>query len=175
MENSIIIDDLLREHATPVELNRGDQLCSFNGLEKHLWYVQEGGLRAYVIIEGEEQDIRFGYTGTFITSIVSFLRQEPSDICIEAIRKSKLIGIPRTKIIAELDTNIAFQHWWRNTLEQLIVQQFEREQDLLFPNPADRYKRVLKRSPQVFQHIPLKYIASYLRMSPETLSRLRNS
>jgi len=62
---------------------------------------------------------------------------------------------------------------WQRILEQLIYQQFEREIDLLTASPVERYKRVLARSPQLFQEIPGKYIASYLRMTPETLSRIK--
>ena len=60
-------------------------------------------------------------------------------------------------------------------LELQITQQIDREIDILIPSPTERLNRVLKRSPNVFQHVPLKYIASYLRMKPETLSRIRNS
>jgi CRP/FNR family transcriptional regulator, anaerobic regulatory protein len=60
-------------------------------------------------------------------------------------------------------------------MESLIVQQIEREVDLLTASPTERLARVLKRSPNLFQEVPLKYIASYLRMTPETLSRIRNS
>ena len=45
----------------------------------------------------------------------------------------------------------------------------------LISSPKERYERVLKRSPQLFQEIPNKHIANYLRMSAETLSRLKNS
>ena len=58
-------------------------------------------------------------------------------------------------------------------LENLVVQQIEREKDLLTQSPRERYERVLKRSPQLFQEVANKYIATYLRMSPETLSRLK--
>ena len=60
-------------------------------------------------------------------------------------------------------------------LESLVTQQIDRGIDLLIPSPTERLKRVLQRSPNLFQEIPLKYIASYLRMTPETLSRIRNS
>ena len=62
---------------------------------------------------------------------------------------------------------------WKQILELLVYQQMEREIDLLTYSPQKRYERVLQRSPQLFQEIPSKYIASYLRMSPETLSRLK--
>jgi hypothetical protein len=60
-------------------------------------------------------------------------------------------------------------------IEFLVTQQIDREIDLLISSPSERLNRVLQRSPDVFQHIPLKYIASYLRMKPETLSRIRQA
>ncbi|MCY1222048.1 hypothetical protein D9M69_651860 [compost metagenome] len=64
---------------------------------------------------------------------------------------------------------------WAEILEDLVLQQIEREKDLLTHSPKERYERVLKRSPQLFQEIPNKHIANYLRMTPETLSRLKKS
>ena len=64
---------------------------------------------------------------------------------------------------------------WTKILEDLILQQMEREVDILTTSPKERYLRVLKRSPQLFQEIPNKYIANYLRMSAETFSRLKKS
>ena len=64
---------------------------------------------------------------------------------------------------------------WHLILGDLIFQQMERERDILTSSPIKRYKRVLSRSPQLFQEIPNKYIASYLRMTPETLSRIKKS
>lgn len=64
---------------------------------------------------------------------------------------------------------------WMKILENLLLQQIEREIDILTNSPKERYLRVLKRSPLLFQEIPHKHIANYLRMSPETLSRLKKS
>ncbi|MNY13906.1 hypothetical protein D3C86_1470610 [compost metagenome] len=72
-------------------------------------------------------------------------------------------------------SDIAYTQLWARLMEDLVVQQMEREIDLLTTAPKTRYERVLARSPQLFQQIPNKYIASYLRMSPETLSRLKKS
>lgn len=64
---------------------------------------------------------------------------------------------------------------WSRMLENLVVQQLEREVDILTASPKERYERVLARSPRLFQEIPGRNIANYLRMSPETLSRLKKS
>ena len=75
-------------------------------------------------------------------------------------------------LIESSDENIKV---WHIILGDLIFQQMERERDILTSSPLERYKRVLARSPQLFQEIPNKYIASYLRMTPETLSRIKKS
>ena len=62
---------------------------------------------------------------------------------------------------------------WNGILGHAILDLMEREQDLLISSPAERFNRVLARSPQLFQEVPNKYIASYLNMTPETLSRLK--
>lgn len=64
---------------------------------------------------------------------------------------------------------------WVNVLQTLSLQQLDREIDLLTTSPKARYERVLERSPRLFQEIPHRYIANYLRMTPETLSRLKKS
>ena len=74
-----------------------------------------------------------------------------------------------------IQSSIEYSNTWQQMLGELIYQQMERERDILTSSPLERYKRVLARSPQLFQEIPNKHIASYLRMTPETLSRLKKS
>jgi hypothetical protein len=65
--------------------------------------------------------------------------------------------------------------YWQSVLESLILQQMNREIDLLISSPKERFDRVLARSPRLFQEVASRYIANYLRMKPETLSRLKKS
>ena len=74
-----------------------------------------------------------------------------------------------------INTSQASMQQYIELLEAMVLQQMDREIDLLTVSPVERLNRVLLRSPHLFQEIPLKYIASYLRMTPETLSRIRNS
>ena len=61
---------------------------------------------------------------------------------------------------------------WRQMTEQALLGRIEREIDLVTNSPKERINRLLQRSPHIFQLFPHKYIASYLRMTPETLSRM---
>ena len=94
----------------------------------------------------------------------------------EFVRGEFLVtSISKTDFNALMNKNSKNKDLWKKLLEAFVIQQMERETDLLTTSPEARYQRILKRSPQVFQEIPHKYIASYLRMSPETLSRLKKS
>jgi CRP-like cAMP-binding protein len=151
-----------------ITLERNDYLSEKGAIDTNLYYVESGSLKAFVY-DKEEQIIRFGYTGNLITSIDSFLSGRPSEVFVQALKKTVLYVIPKNKVNRFILDNLPF---WIKTLEELVLQQIEREVDILTSSPQKRYERVLRRSPQLFQEVPHKYIANYLRMSPETLSRM---
>jgi hypothetical protein len=92
---------------------------------------------------------------------------------VKAIKKTIVKVLSKPQLDRFLNTEDQYKTWVI-LLENLALQQLEREIDLMTNSPKERYERVLKRSPQLFQQIPHKYIANYLRMTPETLSRLKS-
>lgn len=165
------ISELGRE----VVWERGAFLLEAGKVEKNLYFVQEGLIRVFLTTEFEEHTIRFGYQGSFINSLGSFIRGEPSEFYVQAIRKSKVWVISKEKFEAFLEEKVERRIWHGELMEEVVCQQIEREVDLLTFSPVERLRRVMERSPILFQEVPAKYIASYLRMTPETLSRIRNS
>lgn len=154
---------------------KGQYLLREGEVEKNLYFIVSGAIRVFLPTAHEEHTIRLGYEGSIINSLGSFLTGQPSEFYIETIRKAVVNVIPKEKIQEITQANLSSLNGYKHLLETVIAQQLEREIDLLTVSPTERLQRVLKRSPDLFQHIPLKYIASYLRMSPETLSRIRNS
>ncbi len=141
--------------------------------DTNIYYINSGSLRIFVIDEDEEHTIRFGYQDNIIVSLDSFITEKPSDLYIQAIKKTELSIIKKESFMQIINHSEDFKNAWIQNLQDLILQQMERERDLLTSSPLERYKRVLARSPQLFQEIPNKYIASYLRMTAETLSRIK--
>lgn len=155
-------------------IQKGEFLTKEGDIERNLYLVESGAVRVFYLTEFDEHIIRFGYKDSLINSLSSFIKEQPSEFYIEAIRKTTVKIISKAELIKlrnESDENL---RQYIELLESLITQQIDREIDLLITSPAERLKRVLDRSPNLFQHVPLKYIASYLRMKPETLSRIRN-
>jgi CRP-like cAMP-binding protein len=154
---------------------KGQFLIREGEIEQNLYLVESGALRVFYLTEYEEMTIRFGYKGSIITSLSSFIKGNPSEFYIDAIRKTTVKVLTRNSLMNLVNESTESLRQYTRLLESLITQQIEREIDLLITSPQERLKRVLERSPNLFQEIPLKYIASYLRMTPETLSRIRNS
>lgn len=155
-------------------IQRNEFLKVKGSIDTNLYYIESGSVRIFVLDEYQEQTIRFGYKKNLIVSLDSFLTGKPSDLFIQAIKKTVIKVISKQQIHKFLETE-SNRNLWMKILENLVIQQMEREIDILTNSPKERYERVLKRSPQLFQEIPNRHIANYLRMSAETLSRLKKS
>lgn len=166
---------LFQTEGTSKSLVKDELLLKETQIENNLYLIESGAVRVFLLSELEETNIRFGYSGSMINSLASFLKQSPSEFYIEALRKTEIKILSRTQILNFTHQSQAHLEGYTAFIEGAFAQQIDREIDLLTPSPADRLERVLKRSPNLFQEIPLKHIASYLRMTPETLSRIRKS
>ena len=159
---------------TELFLSRGETLKLPGSEDSRVFFILEGSLKIYVIESGNEQVVRFGYQGDFITALDGFLRGGPSDFGIDALEKTRLKCMSKSVFEKIIHNSEELRSIWEEIMKQLVLQQMERERDLLTDSPLERYRRVMRRSPHLFHKIPSKYIASYLRMSPETLSRVKN-
>jgi len=171
-----ILRDYLDEHHLwdkTLELKRGEVLHLAGDRDDNIYHVVSGTLRSYVVVNDEEQIIRFGYEGDFFAAIDCLITGGPTMLSAQAIRKCTLRVIRKQVYTDHLVGNPEMNALWQQILSWMVVGQLEREIDLLTNDPAERYQRVLARSPRLFQEIPAKYIANYLRMTPETMSRIR--
>jgi len=168
-----MINEIIDLSTKTVTLDRSEFLKVKGTIDTNIYFVESGSLKIFVLDDCEEQIIRFGYKNNLVVSLDSYLTGKSSDFFIQAIKKTVLKVITKKQLEQFLQDK-SDNTWWIKTLEGLVLQQLEREIDILTSSPKERYKRVLERSPQLFQEIPNRYIANYLRMSPETLSRLKS-
>lgn len=156
-------------------VKRNEFVFQSGQVNSNLYFVKSGSARIFINDNGQEHNIRFGYKDSFISALDSFINGAPTDFYMQAIKKSELVLIDKERYIQFIQSDSENITLWNKLLEILIYQQIEREVDLLTASPSERYNRVLKRSPQLFQEIPNRYIANYLRMTPETLSRIKKT
>lgn len=168
------MQEIIELSDTTITLERNEFLKVKGTIDTNVYYVESGSLRIFVLNNDEEQIIRFGYQKNLVAALDSYLSGKPSDLYIQALKKTVVRVITKAQIEEFLKEE---SHWllWVKILEDFVLQQMEREIDILTASAKERYNRILKRSPQLFQQIPNKHIANYLRMTPETLSRLKKS
>lgn len=166
-----VAGELCRAWQRELELRRGDYLTRWGQVEQHLYFIESGTLAIFYEEGDNEQVVGFGYRDSLICSFPSFIRAEPSDYHIQALSACRLQGIARSDFYGLLEARAPLERLWRKMVEEALLGRIEREIDLLTVSPRERLQRLLNRSPHLFQLVPHKYIASYLRMTPETLSR----
>ena len=166
------IEALVAAWNKPITLRRGEYLVQRGQVERNLYFVRSGLMRIYYPTETEEICVGFAYAPNVVCAFPSFVHGTASEYCIQALRQSELLGISKADFSALLELLPPIARFWREELEKVLVGRIDREIDLLLPEPERRLERLRQRSPHIFQLVPRKYIASYLRMTPETLSRL---
>ncbi len=166
---------LLQSCQKSMQLRRNDFLIRMEQTERYLYFIKNGILKICIEIEDNEIIVGFGYDNSLICSFPSFINQTPSGYSIQALTQTNLLAISRNDFFQLLDTHPSLNHCWRRMMEQTLIGRMQRETDLLTQSPGERIQRLLERSPHIFQLVPHKYLASYLRMTPETFSRHLNS
>lgn len=158
-----------------LQFKRDAFIKSENTVDTNLYFLEEGSVRVYFREDTYEHTLYFGYKKSLISALDSFLTNETSQLCIQAIKKTRVKVISQSTFFNFIRKEEETLTLWQKVLSELLLRQIEREKDLLISSPTQRYQRVLNRHPLLFHEVPHKYIASYLRMTPETLSRIQKS
>lgn len=109
-----------------------------------------------------------------MTDYESFICQEPTALTIQAIEKVEAVFLDHTGLNSLYDTSFYWNKFGRIISEQIFLNSKRRTEQMLFLSPKERYLLLLKDHPDYFQKYSLKHIASYLGITPQSLSRIRN-
>ena len=167
--------DVLESILVPMKFSKGQMILREGEICKHFYYVEKGLVRQFYFKNGKEITEHLGEDHGIIMCIESRFQEEPTKLQVEALEPTQIYALPRQKLEQVALHNVNIQILYRKILEEsLIISQIHA--DLVrFETAQARYKRMCKLKPQVVLRAPLVYIASYLQMTPETLSRVRSS
>ena len=164
--------DTLESILVPMKFAKGEMILKEGEVCENIYYIEHGLVRQFYFKNGKQITEHLGEDRTIFMCIESLFREEPTKLQVEAIEPTTVYALPKQLEQVALH-NVNIQILYRKILEEsLIISQVHA--DLVrFETAQDRYKKMCKLSPQVILRAPLVYIASYLQMTPETLSRVR--
>lgn len=157
-----------------VTLNAGEVFIAAGTRTTKAAFVIQGLLRNYIVNEqGEQITVVFATQMQALTSYASAFLNRPATETTEAVDTSILLVFDFNEIKALAETDLVYSKVYTDILERAFVDSIERVEDFTNRNPEQRYLRLLENQGHLIEQAPLKYLASYLGITPVSLSRIR--
>ena len=167
--------DVLEGILVPMRFQKGEIILREGDICENIYWVAKGLVRQFYYKNDKELTEYMATEDNIVMSIESLFKEQPSSQQIVALEPTVLFALPKKELEHEAVRNVNIQMLYRKILEEsLIISQVHADM-LRFESAQERYAKLVKRSPQLVLRAPLVYIASYLQMTPETLSRVRTS
>ncbi|HEX3020454.1 MAG TPA: Crp/Fnr family transcriptional regulator [Chitinispirillaceae bacterium] len=169
------------------EISFADSLFAFHRFTKNtvildpddsdanLIFVNNGYLRSFYTLAHEEITINISSPNEFTTSLLSFFYNDKSKMTIQCLTDCEIFAISKQNLDSLYSQNPLWQEFGRKIMEKALVEKEIRIMDQIYLTAEQRYLKLLKNNPGLIQNCPVKYIASYLGIHPESLSRIRRS
>jgi CRP/FNR family transcriptional regulator, anaerobic regulatory protein len=154
-------------------LKRGEFLLRAGEVCDHITFINKGVFRTYMMIDDEEVTSNFAFEGNYVTEYTSFVSRQPTTDNIVAMEDAEILQLAYNEIQIIYDKAPVWQKFGRLMAEYVLTFISSRNKSLLFNSPEERYLKLMKERPKVMERIPQHYIASYLGIKPESLSRIR--
>ncbi len=141
---------------------------------KYIYFIAQGCMRSYFVdAKGNEHIYQIRMDNNWISDLQSFFSQRPSLYYLEALEDTHLLRISLDKLEELYEKIPKLERYFRILFQKAYINALERLNATMWDTAVDRYNEMLKEHPDMFQRVPLVYIASYLGITPESLSRIR--
>ncbi len=163
----------LQQFLNKIVLCKNDFLINEGQVCKHLYFLEKGCVRGFYNVDGKDITQWFGFENDFVTSFRSFITQTPSAEYIHVVEDAVLWALDKEQLNNLLKNFTEIEKLVRIIYEQYYIRLEERYANAHFKTATELYENLLQNEPHILQRMPLGYIASYLGISQETLSRIR--
>lgn len=154
---------------------KNDFLIKEGQTEQYIHFICQGMVRVYLTQDGKEICLDFVFDTMFVSAYSSFLLQQPSRINIQALVDTQTLKFSHTKLYQFYESSHKAERVGRMIAEQAYIRKNTREISFLTSTAKERYLDLLEQNPTFAQKIPIKYLASFLGIEPESLSRIRRT
>lgn len=163
----------VEKELTHLSLPKNYLLLEAPKVSGHAYFLNSGSAITYTFYKGKKQTEAFWPAGRIIISAKSFFEQVPSSEFIQLMELADVLHISYTSVLKLLDTFPEANHIYRITMNQYYEQSKEKARDLQHLTAKERYQKLCRNFPHIEQIAAQEYIASYLGITPQSLSRLK--
>lgn len=183
MEINLILDHIyelpeaskenLKKYITEVSFAKGHILVKAQRIEKSIYFIKQGVVRAFAPLEKQDITFWFGEEGETILSMRSYVENKQGYENVELLDDCELYELRIEHLRQLYEQDIHITNWGRKLAENELLKLESRIISTDILSAKERYDKLMKDSPSLIKRIPLKYIASYLNMTQVSLSRIR--
>jgi CRP-like cAMP-binding protein len=157
-----------------IHVKKNEHLYRSGDIVRQVYFVERGCLRQYYINNnGEDRTIYFKTENGWCSELVSFLDNKPTELCVQALEDSTLQAINQKNWVYAISQFQSFTLGFIRAQQDTNLMLKKRLAEATVETPKEKYLRFVQEEPDLLQRIPLYQIATYLAMTPETLSRIR--
>lgn len=154
--------------------HKKDFLIEQNKVSNQIGWIETGAFRyIYTGENGKEYVVEYSFAKEFVCDYSSFIHQGTSLVSIQAMSECVVYLLSYQDIVAFLKTDMETLHFGKQVVDALYEMMYKRYLELYSDSPEEGYLKLMKRCPNLKEIAPLKEIASYLRVTPETISHIR--
>ena len=170
---AVQMDDIAN-HFKLLKIKKNDYLLRKGAVCKDLIYVQDGCLRLYYISDDVDVSVWFAFKNSSAIDLYSFISEKPSNYYLQAIEDTEVLSLPKKELNKLYHTYPKMQELMRKYWEDVVLNLIDRFTALQRDSAEQRYLDLLARPPYL-QKIPQKYLASFIGVTPTSLSRIRKN
>ncbi|WP_307759489.1 cyclic nucleotide-binding domain-containing protein [uncultured Mediterranea sp.] len=156
------------------DFSKGELLVAEGQISQNIVLVGKGMIRQFYYKNGKDVTEHFSYEGCIAMCIESLLKQEPTRLMMEALEDGTIYLLNHHKLMLLAEVSWEVNMFYRKVLEHSLITLQVKADSWRFETARERYNNLMQTQPEVIKRAPLSHIASYLLMTPETLSRVRS-
>lgn len=164
--------EMILNHSDTLRYDKGVAIVDFDRCNPDIYFIADGIVRGYMLSEGIENNIYFGLEGTMVSSMQSFSLGEKPIIRIEACCPTTVLRMRKGEVDRLMSESNDFCRWMGGIFMRRSCYD-EVKAKMMNGDARWRYEWLERCRPELFEHVPLKAIASYLKMTEVHVSRIR--
>jgi CRP-like cAMP-binding protein len=159
--------------SSPLHLKKNTELQAIGHTCKTIYFLKSGLARIYYFKDATDITESFSFENSLVVRYESLFTSQPSKKAIQVLEDSEFVSIKSKELFALYKQYPEIETLFRKIFEAALVEHIHRLESLQFHTAEERYASLLQEAPDVIKRVPLKYIASYLGITPVSLSRIR--